>query len=84
MIDQDGRRLHKDGRQGNRAFPLADTAQSRKVAIENYGTGYVEEVFRNEDRCAHIDLEKLTLEATRGFQFEPGRIDERASKVLSV
>ena len=79
MVDKNRGRLHEDGYEGNRALPFADAAQLCKLAVEDYCGWNIDEVFGNQDSCAHEDFEELALIASRSLKCEPFGIDKGPS-----
>ena len=56
IVDENGRRLHKDRYESYGTFPFRDSAGGGDGTVEDDSGGDVGKVFRDEDRSSHVDF----------------------------
>ena len=64
MVNEDSRRLHEDRHQRYGTLPFVHTSYVSQLSIEYDGSRYVTEIFRDNNRCAHVDFERWLLHAS--------------------
>jgi len=64
MVDEHRGRLHEDRNECSVCCGCADALASTVVADEDYESRDIDEILRDDDRRAHVDLQVLTLIAS--------------------